>query len=334
MNTIKRYKLFSALVIIILHAVLWQYGEGWIISMGEKYSALLTGKPLNQIQLFDYDGIPVQSYRAYGIQYNPLFIAVQAKKDFDNEPRNIKRFLKLSDWLVDNAEIGDSTLWLPYRFDLPGYNLKAPWQSGLAQSVVLTVFVRRHQIEPGGKWMELAAKALNTIKPESHLVLKMEDGGLWFMEYPSSVDPYVLNGMMSVLLELDFYYKQSGNIEAKELFDRGFESLVSNLDKFDYHGFSYYGIRKQKAGRNYHQKHIRQLLELAAVKPHPKLEYYQKRWQSRDQYPVLVQLVFNPRPRRIMVFWISLLLPLLIMWLGFSVKPKASLRIVPFTLAL
>ncbi|MDZ4181431.1 MAG: D-glucuronyl C5-epimerase family protein [Candidatus Cloacimonadaceae bacterium] len=312
-------KLLAFLIIIIAHALLWQFGEGWIMSMGEKYSELLTGKPLNQRQLYDSEGIPVQSYRAYGLQYNPLFIAAQAKRDYDESPRNTQRFKQLSSWLAERAEYTDSGLWLPYGFDLPDYELRAPWHSGLAQAVALSVFARRQVLEPEGKWADLAKQTFNTLKPGSKLTLETEGGGLWYMEYPSRVDPYVLNGMMSILLELDTYHKLSGDKEASDLFERGYIGLITKLDEFDYHGFSLYGIGTQKAGRKYHQKHIAQLAELNAIKPHPKLEYYQRRWQSRDRYPVLVQIFFNPRPRRIAAFVISLLLPVLLLMLGFWV---------------
>lgn len=315
----KKAKLLAFLIIIIAHALLWQYGEGWIMTMGEKSSELLTGKPLNQMQLYDQDGIPLQSYRAYGLQYNPLFIAAQAKRDHDNEPRDIQSFNRLTDWLAEHAEIDSSRLWLPYGFDLPDYELRAPWHSGLAQAVALSVFARRQVLEPGGKWGSLARQTLNTLKPGSELTLETGDGKLWFMEYPSRIDPYVLNGMMAILLELDVYYRLSGDKEALELFDRGFGDLITRLDEFDYHGFSYYGIGTQKAGRKYHQMHIRQLAELNAIKPHPKLEHYRRRWQSRDRYPVLAQIFFNPRPRRIAAFVISLLLPLLLLMFGFWV---------------
>lgn len=315
----KKPKLYITLFILISHALLWQFGEGWIMTLGEKGSALLTGRPLNQTQFFDAQGVPVQSYRDHGLQYNPLFVAARAKRDFDIEPRDLERFTLLTDWLVRNAEIGDSMLWLPYWFSLPDHELHAPSYSGLAQAVALSVFARRAQIEPLGAWLRYAKQTLNTLKPGSPLTRAEADGGLWFMEYPSETEPYVLNGMIGILLELEKYRELTGDAEAGDLFDRGYDGLIGKLDRFDHHGFSYYGIGTRVAGRKYHQMHIRQLAELNAVRPHPKLELYRKRWQSRDRYPVALQLFFNPRPHRVAAFGISLIAPLALMWLGFWV---------------
>jgi len=312
-GNLRRRILFSFLLALLLHGILWQVWEPRIIHWGEQILTRLRGRPLNQTEVLDASGVPVQVYGDQGRQYNPLFIAVRARQDFISssseraDPAARASFLKLSRWLLDHATRTDSTLLLPYGFDFPKFRMRAPWTSGLAQAEAMTVFAQRASIDPDPVWKDAYFKTLRTLLPGSAHTITLPDSSLWYMEYPGDAAPYALSGMISVMLEIDRCYRLTGEPILRELFDRGYKAVISKLPGFDRHGFSIYSLDGMPNGRNYHQRYYRRLLELDALRPHPSLRHYARRWKQHDMLPVLVQLCYNPRPRRIAAVLGSLL---------------------------
>lgn len=326
-NSIKHRLLISFIAALLVHGIVWQLWETDIIHWGEQILTKLRGRPINQAQIFDSSGVPVQVYGDQGKQYNPLFIAVQAKQDFKligstSDPGSAsarKSFISLSQWLLDNAIQTDSTLILPYGFDFPKFKMKAPWTSGLAQAVAMTVFAQRASIDPDPAWKDAFHKTLHTLKPGSPHTLTLPDSSLWFMEYPGDAAPYALSGMISTLLEIDRCYKLTHEPLLRDLFDRGYRAVIGKLPGFDRLGFSIYSLGGTVNGRNYHQRYYHRLLDLNALRPNPSLRYYATRWKNHDMLPVLIQLLYNPRPRRVA----AVIGTLLTLWaLIFALNPR------------
>ncbi len=311
-----------ALVIaIVLHAFIWQYAETRLLKLGEELSQLVRGRPVNQVQRLDSDGIPYQTYADGSQHYNPLFVASVANQLYEELPDSLARarFIKLSDWLGKAMSQKGKALWLSYDFDYPKFEMKAPWHSALAQAEAMTVCARRWKLTRERVWLHRSQALAQSLKPPSELTITMsintmEDpghkrrDGLWFMEYPGDKAPYVLNGHAAVLLELHRTWELTSDPGLEKLFDRGFRGLREAIRRFDKKGFSLYSAEGELAGRAYHQKHIKQLMELIQIRPDPELDGYLDRWQRSDGYPVIVQLFFNPRPNRILAFGISLIL--------------------------
>ena len=243
---------------VVAHALIWQVAEPKMQAWGERAVTLLTGRPLNQTRRFDERGIPIQLYRDLGLQYNPLFVAAQANRDYQRrkDPARRASFLKLTDWLLEHSEVEEGRLWLPYRFDLPRLGLRAPWCSALAQARSMLAFARRYELTAQDDWLQNSVMAMRTLAPGSSLTRRLPDGSLWFQEYPGEGQPFVLNGMLAILLCLWDTYKITGQEEAHRLFEAGYAGLLARLGEFDYRGFSYYDLNGGIASRNYHQKHI------------------------------------------------------------------------------
>ncbi len=309
---------------IVVHALIWQLWEPRLQAWGEKAIAWLTGKPVNQTRRFDADGVPVQFYRRHGLQYNPLFIAAQANRDYRSraDQSRLRRFRKLTDWLATHAVEEGEGLWLNYGFDLPSHALKSPWRSALTQACALSACARRYELEGDGLWLERCQQFLNTLQPGAGLCDALADGSLWFMEYPGPREHYVLNGMMGILLELAETARLTGLETAQSLFDRGYRALIQLLPEYDFHGFSRYDLSGRIASRDYHRTHVRQLRELNALRPDNLLAAYARRWSRADLLPVGLQLFFNPRPKRIAAFLLSLSLFLLLAWGLVSMYPR------------
>ncbi|NMD12882.1 MAG: hypothetical protein GYA77_04965 [Candidatus Cloacimonetes bacterium] len=311
---------------VVAHALIWQVAEPKMQAWGERAVTLLTGRPLNQTRRFDERGIPIQLYRDLGLQYNPLFVAAQANRDYQRrkDPARRASFLKLTDWLLEHSEVEEGRLWLPYRFDLPRLGLRAPWCSALAQARSMLAFARRYELTAQDDWLQNSVMAMRTLAPGSSLTRRLPDGSLWFQEYPGEGQPFVLNGMLAILLCLWDTYKITGQEEAHRLFEAGYAGLLARLGEFDYRGFSYYDLNGGIASRNYHQKHISYLRKLNRIKPHPELKKYTVRWQAHDLLPVGLQLFYNPRPKRIAAFLLSLAGCVGIGWLLTLLFPRGT----------
>jgi hypothetical protein len=295
---------------VVLHYLLWQIWEPRLQEIGEKLVTVVTGRPLNQTRWIDDEGIPMQLYRKHGLQYNPLFVALQAKKDFplSADSVSLHRFIHCTDWLLKNAEEKDDLFWLPYKFDLPEMGLRAPWHSSLAQAYAMTCFVQRASLGNPEKWLPAALGTLGTLDPDSGMGIRLNADQIWFPEYPGTSKNFVLNGHMSVLLDLHFCAQTPGMEKAKDLFEQGYNALLDKLPAFDYHGLSYYSLDGTITSRDYHRQHIALLQKLIAVRSAPVLTRYLNKWKTGDRLPVILQLFFNPRPKRIIAFTGSLLL--------------------------
>ncbi len=298
----------SLALALIISSLIWQFGETRIQAMGEQAFSLLTGRPYNQIEKTDAQGIPYQLYREQGARYNPLFIARRAQElALETDPASEAEFRKLSDWLLAHSTLVDSSLVCYYDFDLPGLGLKAPWPSALAQAVILNVFRNRAVLERDALWVSRTRAILRSLQVNADLGLSsnLADDQIWWWEYPGTDSLFVLNGMISVLFELWDYSQFSADPRAASLFDQGYQAVLQKLPEFDFHGYSRYAAGREMAGRLYHQKHIAQLQRLNRIKPSPLLQKYARRWLFHDRLPFPWQLVFNPRPWRVLGFIIT-----------------------------
>ncbi len=318
-----RRLLHTFLLALLLHGIAWQLWEPQIVHWGERLANLLRGKPFNQTQVLDAASVPVQVYQDGSRHYNPLFIAVQAKQDFTrrDDPKSRESFLRLSGWLLENAVRQDSLLLLPYNFDFPKFAMRAPWTSGLAQAVAMRVFAQRASIDADPVWKDAFHATLRTLLPGSRHTICLPDSSLWFMEYPGTAAPFALSGMISTMLEIRYCHQLTHEPVLNELFERGYRAVIAKLPGFDRRGFSIYSLDGGLNGRNYHQRYYGRLRQLDAIKPHPLLKHYARRWQRSDLLPVLLQLFYNPRPRRVaavlgtlLLLWLLLLI---VRWLMF-----------------
>lgn len=303
-----RITLRSLIISFFCISIIWQFAEVQIHAQLSTLYYWIGGRPLYHQQSFDEKGIPIQIRPDRQKVYNPLFIARAAQKLGKNNEAvaDHKKFIELTDWMLAHAEQDDETLVLYYQFDLPEYNLKAPWASALAQAVLMNVLWMRAEAEKDSLLYAKSRKVLNTLNPKlTNLALMNKEGGIWFEEYPSQPPSYVLNGMLSVLIELHEYSTVSGDSLASKLFDSGYTALLAKLPLFDRDGFSAYDLKSQAAGPLYHKKHVLQLKALNKIRSHPSLEYYQKRWRQHDLYPIPLQLILEPRIKRILAFLLA-----------------------------
>jgi hypothetical protein len=292
-------------------------------------SAKLFGKPLSQIASFDESGIPMRSLGKKESHYDPLLVARaahEANLHRQLSGGNDADFLLLTDWLLAQINETDSTCFIDYRFDLPEYGQKAPWQSALSQAALMNVLAARAGMQRDLNIYSKAQRTLNTLSPKAAgLSFALSDSSYWYMQYPSPEPDYVLSGMINVLLELHRYYDQTNYPLAKTLYDNGMRALKQKLPEFDYHGYSYYDLKGHKASRGQHQAHIKLLSKVLEFGEDSQILQMRNRWQKADSYPVFWQMMMVPQPLRILAY----VLALLAMWLISYLLLSAPQRKVP-----
>lgn len=309
-----KHVLLALALALVVNNCIWQFAEIKMTRLVPHLIYQITGIAIGGIRTTDENGITTTVYPDQSVQYNPLFIARQAMDDHAriDEPGYRQKFMRATDWLYENAVIRDSVALYSYDFELPRYDLEPGWSSALAQAAILDAVYTRYTISEEPQWLTLSRYIVNSLDPEqSDLGVVLAPEAYWFEEYPSDPHSYVLNGMNSVLLELNRYHQASGDSLAGLLFERGYNGLLLRLPEYDKNGYTWYDGVGNLASRSYHWMHFNQLQELNEIKPHGMLQRYSARWKRNYRIPVCVQLLLNFKPKRALAFAVS--------WLGFFV---------------
>ena len=244
---------------------------------------------------YDAQGIPMLDYRgALGMQYNPIAIAQWGLANYNRysetgEEAYRLKLLKAADWLCQNLEQNDRGLWVwNHRFDWEYRDtLKAPWYSGLAQGQGVSLLLRVHVLTKNAAYAVAAERAFI---PLTRLIadggVLFEDGhkNLWIEEYLVNPPTHILNGFIWALWGTFDYWLARADARARDIFDRGVTTLLTNLEKYDTGYWSLYeqsGTRlKMLASPFYHRLHIVQLRVMAQLTGEPRFEDVAQRWES------------------------------------------------------
>ncbi len=200
------------------------------------------------------------------------------KKEYLRQKEHIvdeKNILKIADWFIGfykpETINGLEVVRLPYNFDYPSYDLKAPWYSGMAQGLALVVQMAAYDLTKDEKYLNFGRVLGNVydIKVKDGGVKVKVEGGYWYEEYADqtmkeSKYPLVLNGH-NYALDGMFWLKQfdNENKKWKELLNKGILAVEGNIQKYDANFWSYYGLWQRYAHYGYHQVHIDQLDRLS-----------------------------------------------------------------------
>ncbi len=248
---------------------------------------------------YDSAGIPMLDYRgAIGLQYNPIAIAQWGLANYNlscetgGEAR-WQKSLRAADWLAANLERNAHGLWVwNHRFDWDYRDtLKAPWYSGLAQGQGVSLLLRIHAHSQDGKYQSAAERAFGTLtRPiaEGGVLFEDDEKNLWIEEYLVTPPTHILNGFMWALWGVFDFWLARADASAKEMFDRGVETLLRNLARFDTGYWSLYeqsGTRlKMLASPFYHRLHIVQLRVMSGLTGDARFAAIAERWNGYAQH--------------------------------------------------
>ena len=262
---------------------------------------------------YDATGIPMLDYRgSIGPQYNPIAIAQWGLANCNifcatnNESRR-QKMIKAANWLAANLEENAHGLWVwNHHFDWDYRDtLRAPWYSGLAQGQGISLLLRAHAQTHDTKYQQAADRAfLSLTKPiaEGGVLYEDEDENLWIEEYLVDPPTHVLNGFIWALWGVfDFWLvgcgagapstsvraglaREQSQPIARHIFDRGVQTLLRNLARYDTGYWSLYeqsGTRlKMLASPFYHRLHIVQLRVMAILTGDRRFTDYADRWEA------------------------------------------------------
>src|SRR6266545_3449880 len=241
----------------------------------------------------DEDGVPVQRSRMLGAFYNPAYVAWYGLMALEQSLRKgekcDKRFQIQVDWLLNNAvRCNDGSAVWPFPVDVKEGQcfLKAPWVSAMSQGLALSVLVRAHRVGIGGdSILELGRAALRVFcqKVEEGGIRTVEEGRVFYGEYPGYPLPRVLDGFLFSLLGLYDLWVETGDSGVGRLFSDGIEGLRRCLSFWDYRGkWSWYGRRVYLCPPHYHALNTQLLSVLGCLTEDPVLSEQASRWAPRN----------------------------------------------------
>jgi heparosan-N-sulfate-glucuronate 5-epimerase len=252
---------------------------------------------------YDAAGIPMLDYRGViGLQYNPIAIAQWGLANYNlfcesGDQARWQKTLRAADWLAANLEQNAHGLWVwNHHFDWEYRDtLKAPWYSGLAQAQGVSLLLRAQAHSGDEKYQRAADNAFVALtRPiaEGGVLLEDEkpDGekkDLWIEEYLVHPPTHILNGFMWALWGVFDFSLARADASAQNTFDRGVQTLLRNLDRYDAGYWSLYeqsGTRlKMLASPFYHRLHIVQLRVMSKMTGDARFAAVAERWEGYAQ---------------------------------------------------
>jgi len=202
---------------------------------------------------FDKDGIPLNTTYIDVVpprlHYYPISIGQYGLAIFHaflktGQIEKKEHFLRIADWWVNNAIIDGKlgAYWLT-EVSKPEYRVTEPWKSAFTQSRAISVLLRAWQLTNRSHYLELATQALKPFTydiSEKGVTAHLAEGRPFYEEYVAYEPTMVLDGHMFALFGLfDFVRSVTLNIDSKahelarNLFDRGVESLINWLPEYD-----------------------------------------------------------------------------------------------------
>ncbi len=200
-----------------------------------------------------------------------------------NKTESLDKFIKCSDWLVDQQQPDGS--WLS-TFPMPKFNLFDPHPSAMIQGLAISCLSRVFKITNDNKYLHCSIKALEIFDRDikDRGITSNEDGVIFYEEYPSHPLKRVLNGFIYTLWGLHDLVRIDKNAKAENLFQTGIESLETLLPKFDMEYWSLYHISKDElinpAAVHYHRLHIAQLKVMYQITGNESFNEYSCKWEK------------------------------------------------------
>lgn len=221
---------------------------------------------------FDEKGVPMlpNPGKDYFYHYTTMFSFSLGKWDYyllTGDKAHLETMLHVADYVLKSG----------YK-EFGGFLLKDPDENGkhtgnlsaMNQGEAISVLCRAWQATGEEKYLETARLCLTPFTK------KIEDGGIvgvirkknieWYEEYVTKPLNHVLNGKIYALWGLRDLMIADNNTQAKELFNKGVDSVEKGLELFDSGYWSYYWSAENGenyiASMMYHNLHICQLTAL------------------------------------------------------------------------
>lgn len=261
------------------------------------------------------NGIILIDYVAHnlGKRYNPAAIALYALSQYNmfvdtGKDQYKESFLNHANWLVDNLiDKGKFGVWhYDFRWITPGYVCSPPWISSMAQGLGISVLIRACEMTKNEKYLEIAKKALVSFEvpiSEGGVLYIDKKGDVWYEEYACKKGAQVLNGVIFALIGVYEMYECNNDKNAKEIFDKGVQTLKRRLGDFNLNLLFFKWSKYDNkfliySGQKYHDTHIKQMKWLYDNTEEKLFYKYQKKWADytgkySGRYISIFNLLYN-----------------------------------------
>ncbi len=253
--------------------------------------------PYNSPALYGYDrDVPrdatgVRMYVQSGVQYNhPVEQAhdgLMSLSDYRHTgaARDLDRAVLDAQRIIDRRVVSDGAWYYPYPYSFPlhGFSnpvMRPPWYSGMAQGLVLSLFVRLNQVTGEQKWRDAADATFASFRnaPVQGLPSTVNidpSGYLWLEEYPlwpPTASDRTLNGHLFSAFGLYDYQRLTGDPVARDLWNGALANVRYHLPRgyraanwISRYCLAHPSVRSAK----YHDIHWHQMITLHAATGDP-----------------------------------------------------------------
>lgn len=202
----------------------------------------------------------------YGLAAYDLYL-------LNDDESMLRKVKNCADWALDNQEPNGA--WKTFEPQNPN----EPY-SAMAQGEGISLLVRSAKVFNEKSYLDAASKALDFLLLDRSRsgVCTLDSSNLYLYEF--TYMPLVLNGWIFSSWGLLDYYKATGNLRAKEAWEKTVNTMAQSLNKFDCGYWSKYNIKDRITSSFYHNLHIAQLNVLYVLTGKVEFGAYAKRWDS------------------------------------------------------
>ena len=236
----------------------------------------------------DADGIPIWYRRdTDGVvrsYYHPVNIVFKTLQIIDGYViSGDEEYLKLTERIVEKmvseAHTINGALFFPYKFNYnlyanPNMPLIAPWYSGMAQGMWLSVCARLYTITGKSRYLDIADSIFESLdrgRTDGIWVADIDEQGYyWIEEYPMHPFDHTLNGFMFAVMGLYDYYMVRKNQDSREVLQAAITTLRRYISQYRVENdISFYSLNPLNAKgfqyESYHVIHIELFLALYGI---------------------------------------------------------------------
>lgn len=226
----------------------------------------------------DENGVALFLYNNQ-LYYHPVYIGQRCQmilSDYYNTGNEmyLNIAIKSAEALLKKAVRINNSIYFPYEYDfIAPVHYVAPWYSGMAQGVVLSLLSRLYYFTNDEYYHSKADSVFNSLKIQNNQIpvsfviknsdyFKNDKVYFWIDEYPYEPERYVLNGSLAGAFGLYDYWWATGNEQAKDLFSKEMSTIKDNILFYrSPKSVSYYDLYFKEKKADYHGLHIYQLMQ-------------------------------------------------------------------------
>lgn len=216
---------------------------------------------------------------------NPLFPIYYGLVDLNTNKYDSDLHESISKYIFDISN--DNRL--EYTFDYSLFGLKAPWISGITQSLGTSYLLRQYTLTKNINYLE-KAKGLFSV-----CLLSIQSSGLlrstkscfeWVEEYPSDNGSFVLNGhMFAIIAALELYQVTEEEIY-KHTANQWIKSLLFHLPEYQYDKYLLHNKRQNKLSNiEYQGLYVGLFKHLSVLTKHPLFMEFHHFYNSEMDWP-------------------------------------------------